>query len=79
MDVEGDFSRQESIETVRQVIQKLPSKYRDVLILRYIEDLDYKEVSDILKIPMGTVATLVNRAKRKFKSKIKNIKPKSNN
>ncbi|MCH8340337.1 MAG: hypothetical protein IIA51_02110 [Chloroflexi bacterium] len=44
-----------------------PDKYREALILRYLQELDYKDISDILKIPMGTVATLINRAKAKFK------------
>lgn len=67
IDVAKDASRNDSIERVRIAIRLLPEKYREVLILRYMEDLNYSEISDILKMPMGTVATLVNRAKNKFK------------
>lgn len=66
-DIEMDYSKKELGEKVRKAINDLPEKYRDVLILKYLQDLDYKDISDILKIPMGTVATLVNRAKKKFK------------
>ncbi len=46
---------------------ELPEKYREVLILKFFEDKSYREISDILKKPEGTVATLINRAKKKFK------------
>ena len=45
----------------------MPEKYSEVLILKFLEDKDYKEISDILKKPMGTIATLINRAKKKFR------------
>jgi RNA polymerase sigma-70 factor (ECF subfamily) len=54
---------------VREVLTKLPKKYQEVLILRYIEDKDYNEISDILRKPGGTVATLLNRAKKDFKKR----------
>ncbi|RTZ91826.1 MAG: RNA polymerase subunit sigma, partial [Deltaproteobacteria bacterium] len=38
-----------------------------VLILKFFEDKSYREISDILKKPEGTIATLINRAKKKFK------------
>ncbi|MBU4217144.1 RNA polymerase sigma factor [Candidatus Parcubacteria bacterium] len=48
------------------ILEQLDSKYREVLILKYFEEKDYSEMSDILKKPMGTIATLVNRAKKQF-------------
>ncbi len=67
INVAEDISKKDMNERVRKAIQMLPEKYREILLLRYIEDFDYKEISDVLKIPMGTVATQVNRAKEKFK------------
>lgn len=49
------------------ILDTLDPKYRDVLILRFFEEKDYQEISDILKKPMGTIATLLNRAKKKCK------------
>lgn len=49
-------------------LTRLENKYRDVLILRFLEEKSYDEISDILKIPMGTVATLVSRGKAKLKT-----------
>ncbi|MEI8360526.1 MAG: RNA polymerase sigma factor [bacterium] len=48
------------------VLDKLDPKYREILVLKYFEEKDYSEMSDILKKPMGTIATLVNRAKKQF-------------
>lgn len=66
-DISSDMVQKEMGEKVRQGINLLPEKYREILVLRYMEDLDYKEISEILRIPMGTVATTINRAKEKFK------------
>lgn len=65
--VSDTVSRKEQAEKVRTIIYSLPKKYRDVLILYYLEDQDYQEISDILKKPIGTVGTLLSRAKAKFK------------
>ena len=50
-----------------KALDKLEDKYRSVLILRYFEHLEYEEISDILKIPVGTVGTLVHRGKHKLR------------
>lgn len=55
-------------ESIHKLLKKLDPKYRDVLILKYLEDKDYTEISNILQKPMGTIATLLNRAKEKFKN-----------
>lgn len=52
---------------INQALNNLPDKYRQVIILRYFEDLDYQTIADIIKKPVGTVATLINRAKQKLK------------
>ena len=49
-----------------EVLGLLPLKYKTILILKYIEGKGYQEISDVLKIPEGTVATRLNRAKKKF-------------
>lgn len=51
---------------VMRLLVSMPSKYREVLILKYFEELSYEEISDVLKIPEGTVATRLSRAKKSF-------------
>lgn len=48
-------------------LEKLDKKYRDVLLLRYTEDKDYRQISDILQIPEGSVATLIHRGKKELR------------
>ena len=43
-------------------------KYREVLVLSFLEKMSYTEISDVLKIPEGSVASRINRAKKMFKS-----------
>jgi RNA polymerase sigma-70 factor (ECF subfamily) len=52
---------------VKTVIEKLKPDYKEVIVLKFFEDKDYSEISDILQKPMGTVATLLSRAKIQFK------------
>lgn len=54
-------------QNINQVFDQMDVKYREVLVLKFLEQKDYKEISDILQKPMGTIATLINRAKKQFK------------
>ena len=47
----------------KKYLRKLKPKYREPLILHYIEEKTYKEISDILCIPISTVGVRINRAK----------------
>ncbi|MBN1778927.1 MAG: sigma-70 family RNA polymerase sigma factor [Candidatus Buchananbacteria bacterium] len=57
---------------LEKILNRLDKKYREVIILRYFEDKDYKEISDIIRKPVGTVGTLINRAKKQIEEIIKN-------
>ena len=54
-------------EKVQLAIAALPEKYREVVVLKYLEDKSYEEISDILQKPLGTIATLLNRAKNRLR------------
>lgn len=61
---------QEKRELKRQLdtnLAKLPTKYRVVLTLYYIEEKSYQEMSDILRLPINTIATHLSRAKAQLK------------
>ncbi len=55
---------------VYKILNMLKLEYKEVLVLKFLEDKSYLEIADILKKPMGTIATLINRAKKQFKSKV---------
>lgn len=59
---------------VRQSLAKLPDLYREIFVLRYLEEKSYDEISDILQMPSGTVATHLNRGKEKLKKLLKENK-----
>jgi RNA polymerase sigma-70 factor (ECF subfamily) len=48
-------------------IDRLPLRYREVLTLYYMDDLLYKEIADLLDIPMGTVMSRLTRAREGLK------------
>lgn len=66
--------KKETVKEVDMAINKLPMKYKQVLLLRYYSDKSYEEISDILKKPVNTVGTLINRAKKKLLEEINNQK-----
>ncbi|HQB51063.1 MAG TPA: RNA polymerase sigma factor [bacterium] len=53
---------------LNQAINNLPNKYREIIILRYFEDLDYQAIADIIQQPIGTVATLLSRGKQRLQN-----------
>ncbi|MDI6687921.1 MAG: RNA polymerase sigma factor [Desulfobacterales bacterium] len=67
IEINGAYENLEKDERVRKALAELPDKYREILVLRYLEDKSYDEISDILRKPPGTVATQINRAKTSFK------------
>jgi RNA polymerase sigma-70 factor (ECF subfamily) len=52
---------------VRRAIDKLPAHFREVLILRELEGLSYREIADITGMPAGTVMSSLARARRRLR------------
>ncbi len=50
-------------------LTQIPSKYREVLVLHYFEDMAYKDIADILQVPQGTVGIRLKRAKEALRAK----------
>ena len=57
---------------VREQIEKLPAKYRSVLILRHLQEMTYEEMADFLSIPIGTIKTHLFRARHLLKERLSN-------
>lgn len=68
-DLAKELERKYTGEEVRSILSGMDERYKEVLVLKFLEEKDYKEISDILEKPMGTVATLINRAKKQFKER----------
>ena len=61
------YNKKLEAEVVRHALSELEDQYRDVLILKFIEEKSYNEISDILKMPIGTVGTLISRGKKQLR------------
>ena len=51
---------------IQKAITRLPQKFRQVIVLRDIQGFSYEEISGIIKVPLGTVKSRVNRARLKL-------------
>ncbi|WP_338779648.1 sigma-70 family RNA polymerase sigma factor [Metabacillus sp. FJAT-52054] len=60
------FEQKEQATAIRQILEKLPVKYREVIIMMYYQDLTTKEIAEVLKIPEASVRTRLRRAKDKL-------------
>lgn len=78
IDVEHTARVHELQAAVRTAVADLPDDYREILMLRYFEEKSYDEIADILKLPPGTVAIRINRAKKKLAEPLAHIAPESN-
>jgi len=53
----------ETGETVHLALQKLSPELREAVILRDLQDMDYREIATVLKVPEGTVKSRINRGR----------------
>jgi RNA polymerase sigma-70 factor (ECF subfamily) len=61
---EAALSKRFDAEMVRQAMEDLPVEFREVLVLREMEDMSYKEIASIAGIPMGTVMSRLARGRK---------------
>jgi len=65
-----EFDKTVNAKQVNEALTKIENKYRQVLILRFFEHKEYEEISDILKIPVGSVGTLLHRGKKQLATEL---------
>jgi len=53
----------ETRETIHRALQKLSPDLREAVILRDLQDMDYREIATVLKVPEGTVKSRINRGR----------------
>lgn len=75
--VEDPIVKEKEIIEMRKMIDKgldkLTPKYKEIVVLYYLEELSYKEISDILQMPIGTVGIRLKRAKEALKEVYKQL------
>jgi len=65
-DPEASHMLQVRAQLVNEAIEKLPIEFREVVILRELEELSYKEIAEITGIPIGTVMSRLSRARKRL-------------
>jgi RNA polymerase sigma-70 factor (ECF subfamily) len=68
------LSLDQAREVVRSAIASLPEKFRIPIVLRYVEDLSYEEISKVLECPSGTVAARLSKAHKMLAEKLARLR-----
>lgn len=63
---EAALLRQVDAERLRQAMEELPTEFREVLVLRELEEFSYKEIAEIAAVPLGTVMSRLARARKQL-------------
>lgn len=59
---------------IKQCIQELDEKYREVLVLRYQEEMSYEKIAEVLEVPVSTIETRIHRAKKMLREKLERLR-----
>ncbi len=73
-DTEKTVHGQFAAKQIHEAIQSLPDHFREVVILRDIQELSYEEVSSIVEVPLGTVKSRINRARLQLQEILKELR-----
>lgn len=65
---EAQAPRLEASLDVHEAVRGLPEEFRSVVVLRYVADLSYKEIANVLDLPLGTVQSRLKRGLDKLES-----------
>lgn len=60
---QANLARKAAVQAVREGIAALPADFREVIVLRELEGLSYKEIAEVTKLPLGTVMSRLSRAR----------------
>jgi RNA polymerase sigma-70 factor, ECF subfamily len=58
--------QQQTVEQVQRAVESLPVDFREVIALRELEGLSYKEIAAIVGVPIGTVMSRISRARERL-------------
>jgi len=60
----------EEAEDVRAALDQLPAEQRDVLLLRFMEEMSYEQIAEVVACPVGTVRSRIHYAKLALRAKL---------
>ncbi len=68
--VEEEVVLQDMTHDIHEAINELPEHHRTVVILRYLQDFSYSEISDSLNLPLNTVKSYLFRARQQLQKRL---------
>ena len=60
---ETEMEQKSEARTMQELVAALPEAFREVILLREVEDLSYRQISEVLNVPVGTVMSRLARAR----------------
>jgi RNA polymerase sigma-70 factor (ECF subfamily) len=71
LDPEERLLQQHTVALVRSALERLPVDFREVIVLREIEGLSYKEIAAVVRVPIGTVMSRLARGRERLTAVLK--------
>ena len=66
-DPEETLAQSDEREQLRRAIEELPAEFREVIVLRELEGMSYREIASVASVPVGTVMSRLARARRRLR------------
>jgi RNA polymerase sigma-70 factor, ECF subfamily len=67
LNLKEELEANDDARVLLEALEELPQEYKDIIVLKFFEHKSYDEISDILAMPGGTVATRINRGKERIR------------
>ena len=67
----AELERAETVELVREAVLSLPGHFREVIVLCYLQEMNYADAAEIVNCPIGTVRSRLARARAMLVTKLK--------
>jgi RNA polymerase sigma-70 factor (ECF subfamily) len=74
LDPEKQLMQRDAVTVVRAALERLPLDFREVIVLRELEGMSYKEISAVLGVPIGTVMSRISRGRERLAAAL-NLSP----
>jgi RNA polymerase sigma-70 factor (ECF subfamily) len=71
LDPEARLLQQTTVAHVREALAQLPVDFREVIVLREIEGMSYKEIASVVQVPIGTVMSRLARGRERLLALLK--------
>ena len=65
-----EHARRDDAELLSQALEKMPALFREVIVLRELEGLSYKEIAAVAEVPIGTIMSRLARARRQLQAEV---------